>query len=643
MSQSPGIRANGLYTHVAAGSSLRESHPYFEENLVVSRDAEGKPVSRYGDFSWSISSLSTDGTSGANLFFFNSQQDGDYGDLVALIREQHKAIMWLQISTGKIRAQGTLQQSNYTLATWCTKALSHRISLFEILTTPTPLVDELNTLNRTYLLLTASLIKTLSRHGKQLGINKQISLGELKYAISTEKRNREKFRQTPLIPSRIYCAILRGLVESLDEIECDLDQTLEYYRQSMAATRDAPKNISQTQKYKYRAKLLLPVVEHMKSIGYNPKKEGALDRFITGRINFFQSRLMHTVGAFTGMRIGEVAILPLSDVVECFEDRGSTHYVIHGYTHKLERGVKKPTSWITCYEGYRAILLAQRIATTILKELDTKPEMGQEALLFCSTVNPFKKKVNRTQVNEKGRLIEEICPIVTQNDIDELNQLELDRSWMRDGIKVGTPWPLTFHQLRRSLSVYAHRSGMVSLPALKAQLQHITDEMRAYYADGYSRAVNLVFDKEHFSHEWNAAKAESSFFGYTLGLLITGDVLMGRGAEIMTEAISTRGRQETLRLFRQGKLAYKETVLGGCISIESCKTQPLEPIPFNCLEKSCVNQIVLRKRLDHVIQTQYTVVAALERDDRNSVEHRLELDNLRVLLKARSQLAEPHT
>lgn len=39
---------------------------------------------------------------------------------------------------------------------------------------------------------------------------------------------------------------------------------------------------------------------------------------------------------------------------------------------------------------------------------------------------------------------------------------------------------------------------MVSLPALKGHLQHVTDEMRVYCSDGFCRAVNLVFDKEHF-------------------------------------------------------------------------------------------------------------------------------------------------
>jgi hypothetical protein len=50
--------------------------------------------------------------------------------------------------------------------------------------------------------------------------------------------------------------------------------------------------------------------------------------------------------------------------------------------------------------------------------------------------------------------------------------------------------------------------------------------------------------------------------------------------------------------------------------------------------------VVSSKRLDHVIRSQEMVVAMLERDEAGSVEHRLEANNLRVLLKARRQLKE---
>jgi hypothetical protein len=224
-----------------------------------------------------------------------------------------------------------------------------------------------------------------------------------------------------------------------------------------------------------------------------------------------------------------------------------------------------------------------------------------------------------------------------------LNRLELERGWERDRIEVGARWPLAMHQLRRSLSVYAHRSGMVSLPALKAQLQHITDEMRSYYADGWSRAVNLVFDKEHFSQEWNAAKTESTYFGLTGALRIAfdeGDELLGLGAQRMEQIVSGRSCQQTLALIKSGTIAYRETVLGACVSTEECKTIPLAPINFECVESNCANLVVRSNRLDLVIRSQESVVAQLDCDEKGSVAQRLEAEHLKRMLLARDRLSQ---
>lgn len=95
-----------------------------------------------------------------------------------------------------------------------------------------------------------------------------------------------------------------------------------------------------------------------------------------------------------------------------------------------------------------------------------------------------------------------------------------------------------------------------------------------------------------------------------------------------------------LKLFKEGKIAYKETVLGGCVSTEDCKTLPLEPIGLECLEKNCVNQVVSPKQLELVIRSQEGVVAKLEKVEPGSVEHRLEVASLEVLIKARQRLKE---
>ena len=611
---------------------------YFPADTVVSRDAENAPASRYGDASWDFSSMSTDGTKALTLHFHPIVGASDAG-LAARIREQHKALIWLYIDAGKVRAPGSLQMANYALAAWCKSATERGVDLFTLLTTPVWVAEDAASMNTTYVNATRGLVTTLWRHREALGVDADVRLQSIKQTLSDTAKDRPETRQTPLIPARVYCAILGGLIERMGLIERELDTLLDAYRRSVAASRDAPAGASKMQRKTFRAKALADVVEAMKALGYDPTSSESLDKFIVGCLLDHQAALMFTVVAFSGMRRSEVSILPLERCLSDFEHLGATHYELHGFTHKLNNGQKAPTSWITSHQGARAVRLAERIARAILAETCVAPKAGQQALLFPSTEDPCRSKASRTFDTGLARLRENVCPLVEPSDIEELDRLELARDWQRDDIEVGERWPLAFHQLRRSLAVYAHRSGMVTLPALKAQLQHITQEMTSYYADGFSRARNLVFDKNHFSHEWNAAKAESSYFGYTLGLLFSDeDFLGGVTEQRMSGVVESRSREDTLRLFEQNKLAYRETVLGGCVSTEECKSQPLEPIPYDCLETNCPNMVVFSKRLQAVMRSQQAVVATLERTERGSVEHRLEGRHLEVLLKAQTRL-----
>ncbi|WP_018313800.1 hypothetical protein [Cupriavidus sp. UYPR2.512] len=622
---------------------------YFDPQAVVTLDPDGEPLSHYGDRRWDLRSMSTDGGQTPHfLSFFETQALSvppkiGRPDLAALIREQQKALLWLHMDAGRQRAQKTMLQAGRALNRLARGAYRRGISLFELFCDPQVLGEESAELNSGYAKTARALLRTLWRHRDFLKIGLEVRLKQLVEVIKQSAPEDAEGSQTPIIPSRIYCAILAGLLGGLDEIERGLDTLLDAYRRERSSTLNAPKGLTENQLNKHRDKQLREVREAMRARGWS---EGSLHNFVAGEIIGIQLRLMNLVIAFTGMRVAEAQILPLKGVLEEVEHRGSVHHVVNGYSHKLNGGRKKPASWVTSRDGHRAILLAQRVATAILEVLiDGDPAIDDAALLFCSTANPYRKQsTSNIYTRLHDELIPDICAVITQADIDELNAMELERNWLREGIEVGKPWPLTFHQYRRSLSVYAHRSGMVSLPALKGQLQHITDEMRAYYSDGFCRAVNLVFDKEHFSHEWNAAKSESSFLAYSLALLFSDEDLIGeiggRGAARLHQTVSSRPKEETLKLFRDGKLAYRETVLGGCIAVEDCNHTPLEPIPWDCLEKDCANAVVFEKRLGLLIRTQETVVATLASTEAGSVEHRLEADHLQVLLKARKHLME---
>lgn len=611
---------------------------FFPADMPVSYDASGTVVSRYGDRSWDLSSQSTDSTSAIMLYFYDAV-DASSAGLAHCIREQQKALLWFHMDAGKARAPKSLRSSNYALTAWCEKAAQRGVDLFDLLSNPEWVTEGARGLNLHYVQQTPSLLRTLKRHHDHLSAPADLQLQALQATLNKEAKSRPEAQQTPLIPSRLYCAILATLDERVTLIEQELDILLDAYAQNQAASRNCPKNATKLQIKTFRAEVLSDVISAMKTLGYDPRTGATLDQFITGRLARHQLALMIEVAAFTGMRYGEVSILPLEDVLVEFEFMGSTHFELQGFTHKLHKGVTRSTSWITSYQGARAVRLAQRIARAIQKEHDSPPKAGQRTLLFPSTISPY-KMVERSGVLQDriNEIREIICPVIEHADIEELDRLELARGWDRDDIVVGRRWPLAFHQLRRSLAVYAHRSGMVSLPALKAQLQHITEEMSAYYANGFSRAVNLVFDKKHFSHEWKVAKAESSYFAYAFGVMFSGEDPIGQGVARMTNTVESRSRADTLRLFQENKLAYQETPLGGCVSTEACTSGPLEPIPYDCLETNCVNMVVFGTRLEHVIKFQEVSVAALERDEAGSVEHRLEAKHLELLLKARDRL-----
>jgi hypothetical protein len=225
-----------------------------------------------------------------------------------------------------------------------------------------------------------------------------------------------------------------------------------------------------------------------------------------------------------------------------------------------------------------------------------------------------------------------LAPVIDEEDLDELTLIDPFRGWDEE-LEVGTHWPFSHHQLRRSLALYAHASGLVSIPTLKRQLQHILAAMSAFYADGSAYIPNIL-DRhprdKHISQEWREAQAESEFLGMAKNVFLTDEKLFGGFAHFAKERMQDptvevfTNREETMQMFRRGELRYKETVLGGCTSIEPCKLPPLEWLPLDCLEKNCKHLVGSPARLRRVVVSQERVVAGLAATMPDSDQFRLE-------------------
>ena len=236
-------------------------------------------------------------------------------------------------------------------------------------------------------------------------------------------------------------------------------------------------------------------------------------------------------------------------------------------------------------------------------------------------------------------LRQRLAPTIKEEDLHELEQIDPHRAWRSEAdFQIGKPWRLTSHQMRRSLALYAQRSGLVSLPSLRRQLQHLTEEMSRYYARGSAFARNFVGDdKKHFGYEWQELQPISAAYSYIINVLLSDDVLFGGHANWVdhrmrgADGAVVVNREITMRSFKRGELAYRETALGGCTNTDACDQIAIKWLDVDCVS-GCRNLVGRLSKLDRVIAAQGKLVSAL---DISSVEFRIEKADLDTLTAAR--------
>jgi len=236
-------------------------------------------------------------------------------------------------------------------------------------------------------------------------------------------------------------------------------------------------------------------------------------------------------------------------------------------------------------------------------------------------------------------LINRIIPVIEEGDIRELEIIDPFRSWRTDdNFKVGKQWHFKTHQLRRSLALYASRSGYVSLPSLRRQLRHITEEMSSYYAKGSSFVINFIGDdKKHFGFEYQDTQPESQALSFIANVLMSEERLFGANGIWLSRrrgdaTVLLEERNETIKLFKVGQLAYQETILGGCTKVTPCEKRALRWIPA-CL--TCASFIGKPSKLQRVISAQEAMLNNLPP---NTVEWRTEKLDLEALIAAQTKI-----
>ncbi|KVD68236.1 hypothetical protein [Burkholderia ubonensis] len=610
-----------------------------EDDTVVTRDTSGNTASLFGDDTWDIRAYAV-GPRSTHLYFRSHLPDGVSRPLSEATTRQWKQVMYFLMheATDMVPASGTLQARSINLREFTFFAAARQLTLYEGLSNVAVVLDyaaQAGMESKAQRL--HSILVKLHRLGVET-TGLRVPLAQLHKPLLKRWAQHAGYSQYPAIPTRIYQHFLSTCQHDLGIAEDVADVLSDYLARAYAGeTPGVPAELVSTATH-FRCE--------------DPRY------VVSSLVASITALCQLVILSFTGMRAAEAETLPYNCLSESRLD-GVTHYTIEGVTTKLSGGRPRRACWVTSPLAARAIRLAQRLSGEAHRAHGAQgyaESTDGSHLLFCRMglpIGPRHGYVANRAASKVANYIEafreRVFPTITFEDIAELKRVDMHRAWEDEPkYALGQQWPFTRHQLRRSLALYAHRSGLVTLPTLKRQLQHLTHEMSTYYARGSAFAKGFIdTDKRHFAKEWAETQGLSEYLAYAEQVLFADERLFGGHAAwtqsraVQASPVSVYSREQTIRKFEKGELAYRETVLGGCASVEPCRSTPLDWMRLDCLESNCRNLIVVPSKLQRVIKAQQATVGKLRAVDETSVEYRIEAQTLQRLLDAQEKLIKP--
>jgi len=620
-------------------------------DFVISRTREGTILSRYGDKAWNLSPYKSTRRLHAKIYFNLAQGSSREGDLNNEIRRILFILLYLPSKRGskKLGVSSLLVYANF-LRILASYAATSGVSIAQILGEESILSGFMKSRpSADSVKLLLALIRRLRQVGREalgysvVDIKMENSLRLIEFELSQFRK------QTPIIPSRIFIGIITSLLGMLQKYLQVSDKMIIFgyeIRSNYNIGRSKALQRSNGLKVKEYEDDFSELMTRIGLDGYCKAHQITDIIDLLCLLRQIQTACKVLIIAYSGMRSSEADSLNC----DCLESEETLHGVVYrlrGETSKLS-GSPKPVRWVCCADASEVIKAARSIASVIAghsyiasTEAPLFPLVGS---LIRKPPSILNNGVTSADIRpDKDFLVKHIVGIrITETDLQELRKIEPFRDWDNESkFNDGEVWPLTFHQFRRSLAVYAAQSGLVSLPSLKRQLKHITREMSLYYAKGAPDAVNLFGeDADHIRHQVERVRPEADALTYIYDVLLSDERLSG-GHGQWVERYSKPSSQNILELrsatikrFKDGEIAYRETPLGACTTTKPCTKRAMRAISA-CV--SCERSVIKPSKLFKVIESQKKMLAQL---DPETMVYRMELEQLSDLERMANSLKE---
>ena len=617
------------------------------QDFIISRDKDGKILSLYKDNVWNLKTYVSNPSQHGIIDFENRIESSNISDV--------KKLMFLLIvfGSGRNGSQYSVETlghyfndvmvplSKFALEnkTTITKIIENNILLNSYINNKCSNLGKVQCLSSTLVFL-----DNLSNRSTQ--INFQRNKDIFKLLKSKINDFSAEHHQTSIIPSRILAESIRQRWIQIEEIETNLTNLIKFLDMCIESERFASSE-TMINKYKWDCNKTLQWKEAINFYQLNNlfKKYSLKNRInFKGFITKIQGTCKHLLHAYTGMRNGEM----LNTQSNCLESVPTNSGIcrIISTTSKFT-GTNQNAKWVTSKEVERIIFILRSINQVIAKHYNLN--LNDLPLFLSGNIFVEKGKIRaneniraKRKFDKKDELALDYSLLrLNIEDKQEIEEIDFNKN-IRD-LEIGLPWEFKTHQYRRSLAIYSIQSGLVSLGALQIQMKHLFREMTLYYGNGASYARKL-FDipKEHIANDLDALKPELDTLAYIKNVIFSDEKLFGAHGSFVEnntkqnnhkfKTYFLENRDKTLKQFKNGEIAYKETALGGCIATEACDSRLTRSITA-CFD--CHGGILKKSKVDNVIQKQKEFISFL---DLSSIEYRTEVEDLNRLEELKSKL-----
>ncbi|UUA72096.1 hypothetical protein [Cellvibrio sp. QJXJ] len=457
----------------------------------------------------------------------------------------------------------------------------------------------------------------------------------------------DKREQHPLIPTRLFARVISGAQQRLKAIEpffpsieayivalqTDPTYCVDHYIDYQINTRRIRLHRSNNKflAWKEAMNQCLSTAETIKRFGldtYVERKALEQLRTLDTHITELQTLCVILIHAFSGMRSSEVKVMPFEPIAHSSAKGFGDLPVLVSHLKKFtDKGnYSSPLIWATSKEGVYAVRIAQQLARLKwIRRNTTSNSFPSDAPLFIgeccdkTSVKPhYQIPIANTIFSSRHwrNASESLGLTIEAEDLDELRVFDAFRAWDDNPeFEAGNYWPLTSHQFRRSVAVYASRSGMVSLPTLKTQFKHLSEVMTALYSENSTYAQNFLIgengkpiDGGSILQSFRDAAAFNMSVRFHEQVIQSENLLSGpigtqiqRAKEKNTLPKIFTSKDETQKAVKQGRFSYRETPVGGCVKKGSCTHFAIDLV-LPCTS-GCEHAILKPDKLDTYIES----------------------------------------